>query len=211
MVPFRASLAVVMLALVMLAQGCALRRDAAVTVTDWDARSAQLRAIDTWQVRGRIALKSADGGAQGDLRWDQQGERSQIRVSGPFGAGRYDISWDRALLSVDSRDGEFSRAYTGPDAAEQFLAEQIGWSFPADSVRHWLLGLPDPEFPVAETRDAAGRPSSLVQNGWTVTYQRFTETAGTLMPQRLTLASDRARVRLVLDHWCLGTACAGSR
>jgi len=95
------------------------------------------------------------------MLWRQSGDTSLIRVSGPFGAGAYEIRWDPASLTVTSRNGEYTRDFTGADAAEQFLTEQLGWSFPAISTRYWLLGLPDPAFQSHATRDADGALLSL--------------------------------------------------
>jgi outer membrane lipoprotein LolB len=167
----------------------------------WDERRARLLSLEQWQARGRIAVKSATGGGQGDLQWRQAGAVSDIRVSGPFGAGVYQIRWEPDRLTVRSRDGEFSRAYDGADAAEQFLAEQLGWSFPAASVRYWVLGVLDPTFAGAERFAANGGLAGIEQNGWSVTYDRFNEAAGVPMPAKLTLRNDRARVRLVIDRW----------
>ncbi len=196
------------LAAAVLLDACTLRREEPATAVDWGARRDRLLALDAWQARGRIAVKADTGSGQGDLRWEQQGPSAHIRVSGPFGAGAYDIRWEPAMLSVSSRKGDYSRAYAGPDAAEQFLAQQLGWQFPAPRVRYWLLGLPAPEFPARETRSPGGQPELIEQNGWSVSYERFTVDSGMAMPRRLTLASAGARVRLIVDQWCLDARCA---
>jgi outer membrane lipoprotein LolB len=196
--------------LALLATGCALQPPAAPPAVDWAARGAALMELAGWQARGRIALKAEGRGGQGDLAWQQSGAQARIRVSGPFGAGAYDIRWDPAGLSVASRDGEFSRAWTGADAAEQFLAEQVGWSFPAVSTRWWLLALPDPEHPAEQTLAADGSLAELTQNGWTVRYERYVESGGWPMPARLTVESERARLRVVIDRWCLAPDCLDS-
>jgi outer membrane lipoprotein LolB len=207
----RETTATLLLAAAVLAGGCATGRPVGGAVTDWSARRERLLALEDWQARGRIAVKSDAGGGQGDLDWQQRGPAAQIRVSGPFGAGAYEIRWEPMLLSVSSRDGEFSRAWTGPKAAEQFLAEQLGWAFPAASVRYWLLGLPDPAYPAAESFAPDGRPASIVQNDWSVTYERFAPAGGLAMPARLTLQSPAARLRLAVDRWCLAAQCPGGK
>lgn len=180
--------------------GCALLPDRAGELS-WEQRRVRLLDLQQWQAHGRIAVKGESGGGQGDLQWEQKGESSRIRVSGPFGAGAYEIRWEPAFLTVRSRDGEFRRAYSGSDAAEQFLAEQLGWSFPAASTRYWLLGLLDPQFDGEERFTAQGGLAGLTQNGWSVTYERFSEVLGIPMPAKLTLQGARARVRLIIDRW----------
>lgn len=169
--------------------------------------SADLLKLEAWEARGRIAIKSDTGGGQGDLRWEQEGAASSIRVSGPFGAGAWDIRWDPQSLSVTSKNGEFSRAYTGADAAEQFLTEQLGWAFPAVSTRYWLLGLPDPAYPAAHVLGLDGALAGFEQNGWSVSYERFVQQDGMRLPAKLTVENEQARLRLVIDRWCLAARC----
>lgn len=189
-----------LLGLALLVAGCAALPPPAPQVP-WDERRTRLLGLEQWQARGRIAVKSDTGGGQGDLHWQQAGAISDIRVSGPFGAGAYQIRWEPERLTVRSRDGEFSRAYDGADAAEQFLAEQLGWSFPAASVRYWMLGVLDPTFAGEEQFAANGGLTGIEQNGWSVTFDRFNEAAGLSMPAKLTLQNEHARVRLVIDRW----------
>jgi outer membrane lipoprotein LolB len=190
----------VTLAAVSLLNGCALRRPEAVAV-DWAERRERVLALEAWQAQGRIAVRAEGRGGQGDLNWQQRGTSSVVRVSGPFGAGAYEIRWDPARLSVSSRNGEFSRAYLGPDSAEQFLAEQLGWYFPASSVRFWLLGVPDPGFPAEQRFTPEGRLSAIEQNGWAVTFDRFVEHSGVAMPAKLAIEGAQARLRLIVDRW----------
>jgi outer membrane lipoprotein LolB len=190
--------------------GCALTRpggEAEVAAVDWAAREARLAALPDWQARGRIAVKSAKGGGQGDMQWRQAGPAARIRVSGPFGAGAYEIRWDPGSLSVTSRNGAFTRQWDGPDAAEAFLSAQLGWAFPATSTRWWLLGLPDPGYPAARSYSPRGELARLEQNGWTITYERYGGTPALPMPARLTVENPQARLRVVVDDWCLEAAC----
>jgi outer membrane lipoprotein LolB len=189
--------------LLLLLSGCALQRPGPATRVNWEERRAQLLQLARWEARGRIAVKTGSGGGQGDLQWDQSGSDSRIRVSGPFGAGAYEIHWTPEALTVVSRNGEFRHASSGADATTAFLHEQLGWSFPAASVRFWLLGLRDPAAPGEERFDAAGELTALQQGGWSVVYQRFADVEGQRLPTRITLEGVDARVRLVIDTWDL--------
>lgn len=189
--------------LLLLQAGCALQRPQSKVAIDWDQRRAELLQLSTWQARGRIAVKAEGAGAQGDLQWEQDGSTSRIRVRGPLGAGAYEIRWTPELLTVNGSNGEFSRAYTGADAAEGFLQQQLGWSFPAASVRFWMLGLLDPAAPGEQRFDAGGGLAGLQQSGWSVNYLRFAEVDGQSLPTRIDLENPHARVRLVVDQWTL--------
>lgn len=170
----------------------------------WDARRALLLDIPAWNARGRIALRSDRGGGQGNFRWQQRDVTSRLMVSGPFGAGAYEVILDPDSVVVSSKDGEQQAAYEGPDAAERFVSEQVGWSFPAGSARYWLMGLPDPAGPAEEIFDESGELVGLRQGGWLVEIRDYRVLDRVRMPRRLVMTRDDARVRLVVDEWNLG-------
>jgi outer membrane lipoprotein LolB len=185
----------------LLLSACALRPVEPPAALERATRDARLAALPGWEARGRIAVRAGDSGSQGSLHWLQQGEAAQLRVSGPFGAGAYEISWDRQALRIVSSRGEVTADYAGADAAEQFLEAQLGWSLPVGSSRYWMLGLADPGAAAEMLADGDGRPAIIRQHGWAVAYDDFTLQDGLWLPRRITVESVRARVRLVIDRW----------
>ncbi|MDQ1302694.1 MAG: outer rane lipoprotein LolB [Pseudomonadota bacterium] len=167
------------------------------------ALQERLLGLRQWEARGRVAMKSADSGGQGSLQWLQTGSAARIRLSGPFGAGAYEINWMPGQLSVMSRGAEAALEYVGPDAAERFLAEQLGWSFPVTSIRYWLLGLADPAASAAEQSDAWGRLVELRQSGWVVRYEDYAQNDATWLPHKLVIEREDLRLRVVIDKWLL--------
>jgi outer membrane lipoprotein LolB len=190
-------------AVLVLVGGCAGQPRVPGTDVAWDDRRNVLASIPDWRARGRIAVKSEDGGGQGNIRWQQAGSASSIYLSGPFGAGAYEISWDDSSVEVRGKAGDVELAYNGPDAAEQFLVEQLGWSFPAMSLRYWILGVPDPAFDSHEQFDTQGWLAGIHQNGWIIDYEDFEVRDEIWLPRRIVMNSDNARVRLVVDDWTL--------
>lgn len=195
---------------ILLVPACALQRPGsgvtggatAIAAVDWAVRRTELLARQDWDARGRIAVRSARGGGQGDLQWQQRGEETRLRLNGPFGAGAYELRWNAGELTVLGKDGKFSRSYEGPDAMNAFLAEQLGWPFPAASVRFWLLGVPDPAAPPATQRfDGHGALAAIEQAGWSIVYEQFARTGDEWLPTRLTLEGPMARIRMAVDHW----------
>ena len=142
-----------------------------------------------------------DESGQGSFSWSQAGDATVLRVSGPFGAGGWEIRWDPTRLLVMTSRGTVTADYAGPDAAERLLEEQLGWSLPVANARHWLLGLPGPDSPAVETSDDAGRLASLSQDGWQVRYTEYRRQGGLDLPHRLEFESAAGRVRLVIDRW----------
>jgi len=190
---------VLLLAALALA-GCATRPVQPEVAIDWDQRAAWLVAAPAWRAQGRIAVKSGKDGGQGNMTW-VQGDSTRISLSGPFGAGAYEITWDDERIVVNSKKGEQVASYTGRDAADRFLEQQLGWSFPARSIRYWLLGVADPEYHSERHLDEAGWLRRIDQNGWAVEYGRFDGVGDHYLPGKIVMENDRARVKLVVDKW----------
>ncbi len=168
---------------------------------DWDARRLQLLEVDAWELRGRVAIKAASGGGNASLDWLQQGSLSRLRLAGPFGASGVEFAVAPERITFSDRTGEVALAYAGPQAAERFLDEQLGWSFPVHSARYWVLGLLDPDYNGDRLFDADGELRSLQQHGWTVVYDRFATRNGYYLPAKLEIENPRLRLRMVISDW----------
>ena len=186
--------------------GCASRPTLSGSGIDWSGRAEYLLQLPHWQANGRIAVKSGAQGGQGSIRWTQDDVGGRIELRGPFGVGAYQIDWSDDDLVVTGKAGEVTMAYAGPDAAEHFLRDQLGWSFPARSTRYWILGVVDPRFSSHSQFDSDGWLVSLQQNGWRVSYDRFVEADGRWMPRKIVMEHERARVKLIVDQWRLESA-----
>ena len=169
----------------------------------WQERDAQLLAQSSWDLRGRIGYEYAGDGGQARLQWEQLNDTSLIRLSGPFGAGAYTLTWEPARVTVADAGGERSMEYLGPDAAEQFLEEQLGWLFPAGSLRFWLRGLADPAAPREASFADSGVLQELTQLGWEITYDRYSDSSGILLPRRIEVANAQVKLRIAVSNWHL--------
>jgi outer membrane lipoprotein LolB len=193
------------LLLVVALSACSSLREASAPVDDSMAqRIAQLSLLDDWSMQGRIAVKQPKGSGQGKILWEQAGETVDIGLAGPLGAGAINIHWVPDELTMVGADLDVQHRYTGGDAAEQFLAEQLGWQFPAASIRYWLLGIPNPGYQFEQEFGEAGELLSISQLGWRVQYQRFARVDAHLLPSKLQIQNTEVRLRLIVDSWSLG-------
>ncbi|MFQ5634728.1 MAG: lipoprotein insertase outer membrane protein LolB [Gammaproteobacteria bacterium] len=202
----RRILAVPALLVALQLAGCAVRPVQPGTVIDWDERAAALSVGSPWRARGRLAFKSGKDGGQASLTWVQADGGTHISLRGPFGVGSYEIAWDSERIAVNGTNGARAEIYTGRDAADRFLERQLGWSFPARSVRFWMLGIADPEYPSRRSVDASGWLAGIDQNGWAVSYSRFDKVGDHYLPGKIVMENERARVRLLVDEWTWGSA-----
>jgi outer membrane lipoprotein LolB len=186
------------LAALTVLSGCAVQKGVDLPeLNGWDGRRAILGELDKWRFSGRIAVRTSDDGFNGKLRWHQDDEHFVATVSGPLGIGTVQIEGNAQAVRITDKDGETTALHD----IETELLVRYGWTIPVESLRFWVLGIPDPRVE-AETRVTdEGRLQSLTQRGWDVEVSRYREAGGQQMPSRLAAKSAATSVRLVIDRW----------
>jgi outer membrane lipoprotein LolB len=161
----------------------------------FDQRVAQLQHAREWQLDGRTAVALGEQGWQASLDWRQQGERSEVHLAGPFGAGAIEITLTPAGVSVNG-------APPTEGSSEQ-LEQRLGFEPPLAELRYWLLGAPAPDEPFEVTRNAEDRAATLKQSGWSIEYDRYRSASGDVLPAQLHLVRAGVRVKVAVDRWDL--------
>lgn len=191
----RASLAIAVLILSACVPG--QRGDAPAA---WVDRNEAIAQMPGWTLNGRIGLRLENRGFSGALIWQQDEQAMQVDFRGPLGAGAFRVSGNPEELVLETAKGE-TFLFDNP---EQALESQIGWGIPLPAMRYWLIGLPHPDSAATQTYDPEGRPASLEQLDWLVTYERFGVFDGWEMPQKLVLENtENVRIKLVISRWQL--------
>jgi outer membrane lipoprotein LolB len=193
------------LLLVLLLSGCAAMPPAGPPGTD-TITPAERAAITNWQFHGRVSLTQGEQGWHAGLDWETRAEQYRLQVSGPLGQGALLLTGDEQGVTLIDGEG---RVYMAADA-EGLLLQVAGWRLPVSGLQYWVRGLPVPHVSVEATHDAEGQLQQLVQSGWTITYQRYQDVAGSAWPSKMRLERDELVVRLVVDHWQLGLPGAPS-
>ncbi|HEX5050075.1 MAG TPA: lipoprotein insertase outer membrane protein LolB [Gammaproteobacteria bacterium] len=204
------------------AGGCAHLRDKepgapAVAGSDgltYDARRARLTAVDAWETSGRLAVDTGERGFQGSFRWQQHGDELELVVRGaPLRTVVLQVAGTSKSLTVTAR-GDDPRVLDDPETQ---LSELLGWWLPVTSLRAWLLGFPDPQFPATTAPGTEGTLASFEQRLWNVSYVSYQLGAGRsaaapssgdagaagalLLPRRIDMKHGELGVRLTIDDW----------
>jgi len=166
-------------------------------ISAWESRQAVLGQLSDWQFNGRIAVKTLADGFNGRLRWKQEGDDFTATVSGPLGIGTVRIEGDANSVEITDKDG----VTTVLRDVERELYYRYGWTIPVESLRYWVLGIPDPRIPATSEFDDQDRIKHLEQRGWGVEVGRYREAGGQLMPARLIASSNETTVRMIIDNW----------
>ncbi len=163
----------------------------------WESRRPQLQARDQFELKGRVAVATGSDGFNARLRWTQSGKQTHMSLDGPLGAGGVQVTSNGTGVSIVTSRGD----RLDNDAARAELTQRLGFDPPIDSLRYWVLGVPDPGHPAQETLDAQQRLAALEQDGWQVLYTDYMSVGGEWLPSKLTLQRQGVRVRLVVDGW----------
>jgi outer membrane lipoprotein LolB len=163
----------------------------------WEARRPQLQARDQFELKGRVAVATGSDGFNARLRWTQSGKQTHMSLDGPLGAGGVQVTSDGTGVSIVTSRGD----RLDNDAARAELTQRLGFDPPIDSLRYWVLGVPEPGHPAQETLDPQQRLAALEQDGWQVLYTDYMSVGGEWLPSKLTLQRHGIRVRLVVDGW----------
>jgi outer membrane lipoprotein LolB len=159
----------------------------------WELRLPALQQTSEWTLDGRAAASVGKQGWQASLAWKQQGATTELHLTGPLGLGASVLKLTPEGLSIDGAPPR--------DDARQILQERLGVDLPLESLRFWLLGVPDPSEASTITRNAHDRAQQLIQSGWTVDIGRYLAVGADWLPGQLTVQRDQVRLRIAVDHW----------
>ncbi len=149
----------------------------------WRARVAKLAPLGTWDVRGRLALRTAHHGGEVSLRWVRDDSRYTIHLSGPLGHGLVQLQQGPGGARLEDAHRHVYRAAN----AEVLLFETTGWHVPLDGLTYWIRGLPVPGIPHEQNLDGAGQLQYLQQLGWTIRFLAYARYGRYILPRDIEL------------------------
>jgi outer membrane lipoprotein LolB len=167
----------------------------------YEQRRTQLQSVDSWEIRGRLAVDTGGRAFQGSFNWQQKADALDLAVRGPLGAGVLQVSGNPSALTVTARGD--TRVLADP---ESDLSALLGWWLPVGSLHAWLLGLPDPGFDATTRAGQDGTLAAFDQRQWHVEYSTYqlapaANASMLLVPRRIDLAHGDLRLRLTIDDF----------
>lgn len=158
-----------------------------------------LQHLDRFGLHGRVAVAVGSQGFNAGIRWRQAGDVTRLALTGPLGAGGVEVTASGSDLSVITSSGK----QLGGAEARSELQDKLGFEPPLESIRYWVLGVPDPDAPASVQLDSQQRLTELTQDGWQIDYTSYMPVGADWLPRLLTLRREGVRVRMVVDGWQL--------
>lgn len=177
------------------------KADYAVLLNEQRAREHLLANTDHWVLQGKIGVVGEvngkkDGGS-GTLTWTQNGTSYDFVVRGPVGAKSFKLSVSPEWAVLEGLDGGPQRS-TDPETVVQ---NALGWHVPLRDLRAWVLGIRADSGPADLTFGSDGLPSTLTQDGWTISYPAWDTTREPAVPTKIFASNPPYSVRLSVESW----------
>ena len=157
--------------------------------------------ISQFQLAGRVAVKYADQGFSGSLRWRHDHAQDDILLLNPLGQGVAHILSTPTGVTLDTSD---SQHYQARDA-ESLTQKILGWRLPLHGLRYWAQGMAAPDSPSKAQRDSDGHVTQLTQDGWDIEYRAYKDVSGKMLPGKIFMQRDDLEIKLLLDTWDLSS------
>ena len=164
-----------------------------------------MHAIDSWQLKGKLAYRNNEDSGSLWFDWTQQDDSYNIYLSGPFGVGTVQLSGNSQIITL-SQPGEADISSHSASALTQRL---FGWHLPVEQIRFWIRGLPASSSANAiKVFNDKGLPETLQEEGWQLNISRYqAETRGQL-PGKIKGHNGTLTFTLLLKDWSFNNSVA---
>ncbi len=155
-----------------------------------------LYKLERWSFEGRVAITGKKEAWQANINWDHTANDEKIKLAGPLGQGATLIQLTGDSVVIDRGDNK-PLTSTQP---ELFINQQLGLFVPVQSLRYWVIGLPQPSSRYNLT------PTGFTQAGWLIDYKQTKSVNGRVMPYKITVSNEQLKLKLIIDQWVLNDA-----
>lgn len=155
-------------------------------------------ALVAFDVIGRMSVRHGSDGLAASFHWSHTTERDELELATPLGQTVALLSGDSSQVRLRAADGRVSTA----DAWGALTEQGLGWPLPVQGLSFWIQGTAHPGAQYSVEAGDDGRVAVLRQDGWTIVYQAYAQTADAAWrPSRLTLTYPDVELRIAIDRW----------
>ena len=158
---------------------------------------AAIEKIQGFSIKGRIAVTSDQKNASARLAWDHSASKDNVDVYSPLGAKVANIIKTPELVTFTDNKQTLTAADT-----ETLTQDTLGFSLPLSGLSYWALGKPSNQsIANAMTWDNDGKTKTLVQDGWNIEYNDYSNQDVYSLPRKVILNNDIITIKLIIDEW----------
>jgi outer membrane lipoprotein LolB len=155
-------------------------------------------AQQTFEASGRLSVRHGPDAFAASFQWRHDGERDDVELVSPLGQTIAILTGDGTSARMQAASGRVLTASSWTKLTE----EGLGWPLPVEGLKYWMQGAARGGAAFTTEPGGDGRVEVLRQDGWTIVYQAYVETAsGVWRPSRLTASYPEVELRLAIDRW----------
>lgn len=178
---------------VLLLSGCSFFTVEPPSIPYSKTATLPLYKLEKWSFEGRLSITGRTESWTANIDWQHGFDKEKIKLSGPLGQGATHIELGKGVVTIDRGDG---KAQTS-NQPETFINQQLGLSVPVQSLRYWVIGLPEPTQNFVETA------TGFKQAGWLIEYKQMQAVKTTTMPYKINVTNEQVKLKLIVDEWLL--------
>ena len=168
----------------------------------WQQRQAFLRGKSSWRLDSKVSLRFDDENLIFKLNWNQLPANNYvIQINNPItGALVSKLNRTNSVVSLLADNG---RTYRDTDE-ERLLQSQTGLKIPVKGLQYWVRGLASPQYKQDQLiLDSAGRPRTMLQAGWKISYTGYVNNGTNALPRKINLSrgADKIFIKLIAKSW----------
>jgi len=164
----------------------------------WQNHKNNVLTIQHWKTQGRFAAKGDEESWNGHFKWLNDSGEYSILISAPLSGGSFQIKGNKqkAILILDN-----DQTYSDTDA-NSLIHKYTGLKLPINQLHYWMLGIPSTNQPINLINlDDQGKLSKLKQDGWEISFKRYTDLDNKSLPNKIFIENHEFDVRLILQNW----------
>lgn len=166
-------------------------------VSSWEQHQSRVQALDSWQLGGRLNIRTETASDTINLLWDQREDLYEINLNGPLGMGSVRINSTGSYIVIE-KSGE-EPLYTRNLA--DISVDYLGYEFPADELYYWIRGIPAPDSDSTVTLNDDRLLATLSQGPWQLEYDRYQAHEGLNLPGRIRMEHPPYRLTFLINRW----------
>lgn len=179
----------------LLLTGCTITPSEQFTPID----VSQASQAKSWELQGKIAVKTADDKFSTNLYWLHQPAANDLRLTTVLGTTVLTLTTNQGMATLEV-DGK-----TYHDRSAQDLLTGIsGWSIPLDSLPLWITGQTGSNDNIVSYHPD-GTIKQLIsqdpQSDWHVTFMSWQQQSGALVPKLLKIERDDVQIKIQSNQW----------
>lgn len=163
----------------------------------YQLRASSLRALNSWNLTGRLSIDDGEDGGSGKLNWEVHETGFLLKFRGTLGKASWQLTSTAGFAELEKSDGSITRAAN----VDELLQKELGWAVPVGALKWWVLGVAAPGKADSMHLDRHGRITAMHQNGWDITYRKYHEFGEYQLPARMDAVNGRYRVKIAVSSW----------